>query len=1195
MMNQRTVNGGSSGSYTILQEEAAVKSADDTEIICFGYHDSECKKFFYYLFAILTCGLLALVMYWKPEWKIKCLKSRCPLAVADAVLIKDSFGVVHTAEVLCFDADGARIFGSGIASLYEVDIPGDEANHDDQVSLLAGQQSYRRFFDHHHVRYIWDLEENVFRFLSGLESNTKCAAFHEQLSAGLPKWSQKAKLSLYGPNSIAVEVKSYFKLFVEEVLNPFYFFQLMSIALWMSDQYYYYAAAILAISAISMGVSLYEIRQQSETLSAMVASHDGMTIGVKRSEEAQEDIDAKELVPGDVILIPPHGCIMPCDAALVSGNCIVNESMLTGESVPVTKTPLSHSDDDEIYNPDLHKRNTLFCGTHVIQTRYYGQAKVSAVVVRTGFSTAKGDLVRSILFPKPMGFKFYQDAIKFLGFLAVVAACGMVYSIIMMLRNGTSAFKITVRVLDIVTIVIPPALPAAMTVGTVYAQSRLKKADIFCISPARINVCGKIKVVCFDKTGTLTEDGLDLFGVVPLQGKRFLHLVQNPSEMPRGPFLTCMASCHSLTMIDGELTGDPLDLKVFEATNWILEEPGRDTSKFDNMVPTVVKPCTADTFYVSSGVEQPAYEYGIIRQFTFSSQLQRMSVIVRQLGADHMEIFAKGAPEKIAGLCMKETVPEDFHEVLHRYTMQGFRVIATAFKPLQQNISWAQVQRIKRDKVESELRFLGLVIMQNALKPQTTPVIHQLHHANIRTVMITGDNMLTAASVARDCAMVKRTESIVLVQAHPPDGDKPARIEWELADTGDIESSGDETDEQSYHTVDIDSDHPPRYHFAISGKSFSVIRTHFSELVPKLILRGTIFARMSPDQKALLVELLQELDYIVCMCGDGANDCGALKAANAGISLSEAEASVASPFTSKNANIECVPTVIREGRAALVTSFGTFKFMALYSMIQFASVLILYAYKTNLSDFQFLYIDLIITTTVAVLMGHSKAYDHLVTQRPPGSLVNVGNLISILGQIFIQFLFQIGVFVYLTQQPWYVETKGSRTEESVICWELFMVFVTSSYQYLICAYVYSKGPPYRQSLLANLPFLFSLTFLAGFNTFLAFNPFKPINQFFMLIDSTSRFIPFKLTLLGFVTGNFLMSFFLEEVIIPSSAFRAFSHCISRKRQPKNKYKLIERELNGDSEWPPVGQITFGASPLSNKGAYAESLTSSYVN
>jgi len=88
------------------------------------------------------------------------------------------------------------------------------------------------------------------------------------------------------------------------------------------------------------------------------------------------------------------------------------------------------------------------------------------------------------------------------------------------------------------------------------------------------------------------------------------------------------------------------------------------------------------------------------------------------------------------------------------------------------------------------------------------------------------------------------------------------------------------------------------------------------------------------------------------MCGDGANDCGALKAAHAGIALSDSEASVASPFTSKEASISCVPELIRQGRCALVTSFGIFKYMAAYSLTQFISVMILYEIGTNLTDFQ---------------------------------------------------------------------------------------------------------------------------------------------------------------------------------------------------------------------------------------------------
>ena len=98
-----------------------------------------------------------------------------------------------------------------------------------------------------------------------------------------------------------------------------------------------------------------------------------------------------------------------------------------------------------------------------------------------------------------------------------------------------------------------------------------------------------------------------------------------------------------------------------------------------------------------------------------------------------------------------------------------------------------------------------------------------------------------------------------------------------------------------------------------------------------MFVKAQIFARMSPDEKHELVSRLQSLGYTVAFCGDGANDCGALKAADVGLSLSEAEASVAAPFTSQTPDISCVIEVIRQGRAALVTSFSCFKYMRVTS------------------------------------------------------------------------------------------------------------------------------------------------------------------------------------------------------------------------------------------------------------------------
>jgi cation-transporting ATPase 13A2 len=137
------------------------------------------------------------------------------------------------------------------------------------------------------------------------------------------------------------------------------------------------------------------------------------------------------------------------------------------------------------------------------------------------------------------------------------------------------------RALDLITIVVPPALPATLTIGTTFAIERLRKKGIFCISPNRVNIGGKINVICFDKTGTLTEDGLDVLGVrsIDRHTRRFAELHSEVADVPteggiqgRTPLLYALATCHALRLIDGEVLGDPLDVKMFEYTGWTLDE-----------------------------------------------------------------------------------------------------------------------------------------------------------------------------------------------------------------------------------------------------------------------------------------------------------------------------------------------------------------------------------------------------------------------------------------------------------------------------------------------------------------------------------------------------------------------------------------------------------------------------------------------
>lgn len=267
---------------------------------------------------------------------------------------------------------------------------------------------------------------------------------------------------------------------------------------------------------------------------------------------------------------------------------------------------------------------------------------------------------------------------------------------------------------------------------------------------------------------------------------------------------------------------------------------------------------------------------------------------------------------------------------------------------------------MKRSEAESDLEFIGFIIFENKLKPQTTPVIAGLERAAIRTVMCTGDNILTAISVGRECGLVDENAHIFVPRF--TDGDymiEDSRLEWESVNNPDYKldgrtlavippssSDGEVPSEQSIKEAQ-------NYSLAVTGDVFRWVVDYGSPTILNgMLTRGAIFARMSPDEKHELVECLQSIDYCVGFCGDGANDCGALKAADVGISLSEAEASVAAPFTSRVFDISCVPEVIREGRASLVTSFSCFKYMSLYSAIQFSTVSILYKWASNLGDFQ---------------------------------------------------------------------------------------------------------------------------------------------------------------------------------------------------------------------------------------------------
>uniref|UniRef100_A0A8C7B4T9 ATPase cation transporting 13A2 n=1 Tax=Neovison vison TaxID=452646 RepID=A0A8C7B4T9_NEOVI len=1030
--------GSTPAGYGTLTIETSVDplSSSVSSVRLSGYCGSPWRVIGYHIVVWMMAGIPLLLFRWKPVWGVRLRLRPCNLARAETLVIEirdkeDNSWQLYTVQVqteavsegsLELPAQGPE---DGRSQAAVGTIP--EGAWKDTPPLSPAQHRTLRYYLFRGQRYVWIESQQAFCQVSLLDRGRTCNDVHRSCS-GLSLQDQTVRKTIYGPNVISVPVKSYPQLLVDEALNPYYGFQAFSIGLWLADRYYSYALCIFLISTASICLAIYKTRKQRpEVFLPLLLS------GVA------------EPTP-----VGPHG---------------LPTASLPGESVPVLKTALPEG--PVPYCPETHRRHTLFCGTIVLQARAFVGPHVLAVVTRTGFCTAKGGLVSSILHPRPINFKFYKHSMKFVAALSVLALLGTIYSIFILHRNRMPLNEIVIRALDLVTVVVPPALPAAMTVCTLYAQSRLRSQGIFCIHPLRINLGGKLQLVCFDK---------------------------------------------------------------------VLEEGPAASSAFGTQVLAVMRP----------PLQEPQLQ-GYPSASSAPLSWWQASASPRQV---------KGAGRRGPNGVM----PPDFAQRLQSYTAAGYRVVAVAGKPLPVAPSLEAAQQLTRDTLEQELSLLGLLVMRNLLKPQTTAVIQALRRTRIRTVMVTGDNLQTAVTVAQGCGMVGPQEHLVIIHATPPERGQPASLELLPLESSTAVNGAKDPDQAASYTMEPD---PRSSHLALSGSTFGVLMKHFPKLLPKVLVQGTVFARMAPEQKTELVCELQKLQYCVGMCGDGANDCGALKAADVGISLSQAEASVVSPFTSSMASIECVPMVIREGRCSLDTSFSVFKYMALYSLTQFISVLILYTINTNLGDVQFLAIDLVITTTVAVLMSRTGPALALGQARPPGALLSIPVLSSLLLQVALVAGVQLGGYFLTVAQPWFVPLNQTvPAPDNLPNYENTVVFSLSSFQYLILAAAVSKGAPFRRPLYTNVPFLVALALLASILVGLLLVP--GLLQGPLALRNIADTC-FKLLLLGLVAFNFVGAFMLESVL--DQCLPACLRRLRPKRVSKKRFKQLEREL-AEQPWPP---------------------------
>ncbi len=1034
----------------------------------------------------------------------------------------------------------------------------------------------------------------------------------EDYSAGLNPNEVLYMKKIFGICDIDIKINSCGKILFDELTDPFYLFQLYSVILWYCTEYYYYASVIVVLAIISLILSVYGTYKNMKKIQEI--SRYSCPVKVYRKNEKDEfmepvEINSAELVPGDMIEIPEDGLAMPCDVILISGSAIINESMLTGESTPVIKMRMLGNNDIYDTNHPDYEKYVLFAGTKIVQKRKMGNTEPTGIVLNTGFNTFKGNLIAGILYPKKDKDNFTRDSVKYIIFMGIMTIIGFGISLKFLIVEGeNSAKEIIERFLDLFTTAVPPSLPACLSIGITYSLSRLSDKGIFCIQRDRINKAGSVNILVFDKTGTLTEDHLDIKGFVTTkinENKKFEfndfnESCEKDSDLIIDHFkkrnkdnknlnkdllqyyVECLACCHCLTYVKEKLIGDPIDVRMFESVGWIMKE-NDNTGNNNNSNPLVINyirpKCEEDVvvpFQDNYNVEEKLksrYEIAIVKRFDFSSKLQRMTVIGKNLNENFFKVFCKGSPEKIKELCNPSTIPENFDEILNNYTTKGYRVLGMAGKSLIMNFK--QSQTIIREVVERNMLFLGLLIVQNKLKEKTKESLEKYDNADLRMIMATGDNILTAICVSKECNLIKKNTDMVSCEIENVNGlDKLkwSKIDNEELNNQDMDMTKRELNEshnetqatlgeeskldlgkhlliktsntlfelyppenvdtiklqrnephkkkiKSQHKNKLDNDentlrlsksysilskkskesYIPRlmineeedpstfckddtFGIAITGPTFERLYMINERYIKKkeellqsaheafrLILKnGRVFARMAPEHKALLVEALKNEGFTTLMCGDGANDCSALRTAHVGVSLSPEEASIAANFTSNKPDVSCVYELLREGKCSLTTSIQTFKYMMLYSMIQFICVTLMMIYITYLTDFQFLVSDLFIIFPLEWFLAMTKPYSKLTHHYPISGLLSFPVLTSVLIHSGIVFAFQFGGYKILKNHyGWENICDFNDNDSPLPCHENTIYFLISLFQYLGLAIAFFVSKPFRQRIYTN--------------------------------------------------------------------------------------------------------------------------------
>lgn len=910
-----------------------------------------------------------------------------------------------------------------------------------------------RWFEYTCVRYL----PNQDRFRpSGTMTTTGTGAHSALAAGGLSEADALEQLRVQGPNRINVAVPGVFAALLQEFSEPVYVFQLMCIWCYMFWTTWNIAFVwLVLIFGSGAWKSLLIIRANQQQLSEMASAGSTRQQLVFRGGKWTE-ITAEELTLGDIVQI--FDGVVTADIALLSGSAIVNESMLTGEPMPLQKVALEKHMTFAFQHSSDGKKHGLFAGTEVLQstpdeTTPSDCPRAVGMVVSIGGRTTKGQLVRMVLFPALVKFKYYQQLPIVYTLMTIWALACTTASFIYQASGFANA---CFTGLSFLSQSLNPMMAVSFTLGQSCSATRLREAAVACLNISRIPIAGKIGTMVFDKTGTITHGGMDLMGVRPAvdgggtwSDEVAASNLNEALQQKNQGLLRALASCHSVTsMQDGTLVGNQVELVTMKALGWKLSSPGEARR--------VISPSGAD-------------DVSILRQLEFDHHRMTSGAVVRPKTGDAL-VYIKGAYDKIAQIVEPASLPSDYAQVCEKYAQQCYYVLAISWKAVTGSSDPDTIANTSRGSLEQGLQFCGLILFRNEMKEDSREAIDELTTGGINCVICTGDNTTTGVSIGRQSGVVPSSAAVLIGELGQDEV-----LKWR--------------DHETQAVLEDWRARDGEVALALTQPAFRYLVRTDTATLDEILPLVKVYGRMKPDDKVKVITLWQDHGpegTVTGMVGDGGNDCGALRTAHAGLALSEAEASMVSPFSSSKGfhekgfiSLTSVVELVKEGRACLATNMATFMYFMIYNLTMTTSkVLQTCVFDFTYGEWMFISTDIGLGMLMITCMVRCRPAESLAPHAPTASLFGRMTTTVIATVLGIYWLTAGVVTALLLEGPGKTFFEFSTTQligapshewakkaDNYVSSCLFLLNVTV---YLACAFMLSYGHVHRQHICKNL-------------------------------------------------------------------------------------------------------------------------------